>query len=236
MARQRPGATLVALFFALALIFCLAPIAHAQVDGGNTAGTVKDTTHPVEETTDAIQDTLGVPAPEEGPVKEIVDTATKEVDKATGGASEPVSNEVRRLSDENLGPVDDFVGDTLGGARSGGDPRIGSGDTEGALSRNNQGDSTDAAANVRGTRFRRTSGPQETSGTTNEVTRPDDPKISTTDSIVDRATRIAEEVAFPLVLLAMVAAFLVIQSRLDKKDPKLALAPLDVDEQYLSFR
>jgi hypothetical protein len=40
-------------------------------------------------------------------------------------------------------------------------------------------------------------------------------------------------VGFPLVLIAIVIAFLAIQSRIDRKDPKLALAP--VGSEYLSF-
>jgi hypothetical protein len=35
----------------------------------------------------------------------------------------------------------------------------------------------------------------------------------------------AEDFAFPVALALMVAAFLIVQDRLDRKDPKLALAP-----------
>jgi hypothetical protein len=34
----------------------------------------------------------------------------------------------------------------------------------------------------------------------------------------------------------MVGAFLVFQGRVDRNDPKLSLAPVDLDSEYLSFR
>src|SRR5439155_21474237 len=39
----------------------------------------------------------------------------------------------------------------------------------------------------------------------------------------------AKDLGFPLLLAAMVAAFLLIQNRLDRRDPKLALAPIVPD-------
>lgn len=242
-ALQRSGATFVVLLFALASIVSLAPAAYAQVDVGDATDAVKDATGPVEDTvkdavgdpTDVVEGTVDAPAGEDGPVEEVIDAATTEVDKATGGVSKPVTDELRNITDETLGPVDDMIGDTLG-TRSGRDPRIGSGDTQGALSRDVPRTRTDdTSANVRGTRFQRTSDDRG-ANTVNEVSRPGATRTSTIESLGERATRIAQEVAFPLILLAMVAAFLIIQSRLDKKDPKLALAPLDIDEQYLIFR
>ena len=233
---NRPGATFVALFFAFASLLVLAPSAYAQVDVGEATNTAKDATDPVEDTAvdEATDGVTG--AREDGPIKETVDTVTKEVDEVTGGASQPVTDQVRKISDETLRPVDDAIGDTLGGIRSGNDPQIGSGETDGALSRTNQRDaSAGQTSRVRGTRFGRdTTGSEPVS---DELIRPiSDRDISTDESAAERARRIAEEIAFPLILLLMVAAFLVIQGRLDKKDPKLALAPRDIDEQYLSFR
>lgn len=53
--------------------------------------------------------------------------------------------------------------------------------------------------------------------------------------VLNGAGRVAQKIAFPLALALMVAAFLMVQNRMDKSDPKLALAPLDIDEQYISF-
>lgn len=49
------------------------------------------------------------------------------------------------------------------------------------------------------------------------------------------AAEAAEQAAFPLVLTLLVIAFLVGQNRIDSRDPKLALAPIDSDQDLLSF-
>ena len=41
--------------------------------------------------------------------------------------------------------------------------------------------------------------------------------------------------AFPLALMVMVGAFLLVQTRLDRSDPKLALAPVEAGEEILTF-
>jgi hypothetical protein len=43
-------------------------------------------------------------------------------------------------------------------------------------------------------------------------------------------------ITFPLALIAIVAAFLAIQGRIDKADPKLSVALLDPEDEMLSFR
>lgn len=59
------------------------------------------------------------------------------------------------------------------------------------------------------------------------------------DSVVQQIGRVAaeaaEQMAFPVILLLMVGAFLVGQNRVDRRDPKLALAPVDLDADLLSF-
>ena len=42
-------------------------------------------------------------------------------------------------------------------------------------------------------------------------------------------TEAARRFAFPLLLSALVAAYLFFQGRVDKRDPKLVLAPMDTD-------
>jgi hypothetical protein len=46
----------------------------------------------------------------------------------------------------------------------------------------------------------------------------------------------AQQFGFPLALGGLVLAFLMVQSRLDARDPKLAAAPVTVDDDLLSFR
>lgn len=46
------------------------------------------------------------------------------------------------------------------------------------------------------------------------------------DSVAKVAADVSKRVAFPLLLLLLIALFLIIQHRIDKRDPKLALAPV----------
>jgi hypothetical protein len=48
------------------------------------------------------------------------------------------------------------------------------------------------------------------------------------------AVKSLEKPQFPLVLLVVVAVFLLVQNRIDRKDPKLATAPVDA-EPMLGF-
>jgi hypothetical protein len=41
----------------------------------------------------------------------------------------------------------------------------------------------------------------------------------------------ADKAAFPFILLIVLALFLAVQNRIDRRDPKLALAPLRADEE-----
>lgn len=50
------------------------------------------------------------------------------------------------------------------------------------------------------------------------------------------AGEVTKKLAFPLALTLLVAAFLVVQSRIDGGDPKLTLAPVDSSGDYLSFQ
>jgi hypothetical protein len=50
------------------------------------------------------------------------------------------------------------------------------------------------------------------------------------------AAAVATEFSFPLILMIAVLLFLLIQSRLDGRDPKLRAAPLTAAETILPFR
>jgi hypothetical protein len=56
------------------------------------------------------------------------------------------------------------------------------------------------------------------------------------ERIAAAAAETAQKLAFPLTLTLVVAGFLLLQGRIDRKDPKLALAALDSDETLLSFQ
>jgi hypothetical protein len=53
--------------------------------------------------------------------------------------------------------------------------------------------------------------------------------------LAQAATEAAEKLAFPLGLALMVGAFLMVQGRIDRKDAKLVLAPIDSEQDLLSF-
>ncbi len=59
------------------------------------------------------------------------------------------------------------------------------------------------------------------------------------NSVVSQIGRVAieavQQAAFPLILTMLVIAFLTVQNRIDRKDPKLALAPVDSEHDLLSF-
>jgi hypothetical protein len=65
------------------------------------------------------------------------------------------------------------------------------------------------------------------------------PTDAGTPSLVERIARsaadVAERIAFPLLLAFLVGGFVLVQNRLDRKDPKLALAALDAEEDLLGF-
>ena len=52
----------------------------------------------------------------------------------------------------------------------------------------------------------------------------------------EAAREALEKAAFPLGLALMVGAFLMVQGRIDRKDAKLALAPIDSEQDLLSFQ
>jgi hypothetical protein len=54
--------------------------------------------------------------------------------------------------------------------------------------------------------------------------------------LADAAGEAAKKLAFPLGLALMVGAFLMVQGRIDRKDAKLALAPIDSEQDLLSFQ
>ena len=82
--------------------------------------------------------------------------------------------------------------------------------------------------------FRETAGVEEIGAATGPI--PADPAASIAipqqglfDRIGSLATQAAKALAFPLVLAVIVLLFVAVQNRIDRKDPKLALAPIAPD-------
>lgn len=55
------------------------------------------------------------------------------------------------------------------------------------------------------------------------------------EQITKAALDAAKKVAFPLALALIAGAFVILQGRIDRRDPKLAAAPIEIDEQLLRF-
>ena len=56
------------------------------------------------------------------------------------------------------------------------------------------------------------------------------------DQVAEGLTDAARRFAFPLAVAALVAAFLIVQGRIDRRDPKLAAAPVDGRDDIVRFR
>jgi len=64
---------------------------------------------------------------------------------------------------------------------------------------------------------------------------PDNAVDSFLHDLADQAAETARRVAFPVALLGIVLAFLAVHGRVDRRDPKLSLAPVDPEEEVLYF-
>jgi hypothetical protein len=187
-------------------------VGDASEDVGNT---VKDTTGKVGDT---IADTGG----------EVEDTVG-EVGGDTGGA-------VGRLGGATDGTADDLVGGNVPGVGNAGEgPRFGA--VSPGFAKNFFSDATGIGSQ----RAPSLGGPfgaadaldlsgTELVGSASDVAAP-----VGFEEFVQEALEAARQFAFPLVLTLLVGAYLMLQSRVDKRDPKLAMASVDPEEDLLSF-
>lgn len=103
------------------------------------------------------------------------------------------------------------------------------------------GDTTTTRPSARGSQARRTpAAPKGTTATTVAVVQPaatttDEQAAPGRDPGSGGAVPTARELGFPLTLAALVSAFVAVQGRLDRRDPKLAAAPISVDDDLLPF-
>ena len=172
-------------------------------------------------------------------ITETVDETIDTVTEAGGSVKETIDETVEQGSDVVgetatgvIGTVKDTVDGLLGKGKDP-DPGPGGGDGDKPKARGNDGDNHRRAD-------------RGADGLSGRRLEPRDPSIETTfagqGSVLDwprlhpagegglrRALGAAATLAFPFLLASMVLAFLVIQNRLDRKDPRLASAPLGPD-------
>jgi hypothetical protein len=183
--------------------------------------------------------------------EDIVGDAQDKVEDVTGTVEDTVkdaTSEVDETVDKVIGDTTDDVGETI--SDTVGSPGVrqpgletyvssGSGLGEGSRdrvrgSRSKPDSRTKSAAAKRASARTRIGGPRRSAaisdpgvtalraGSAHPVARADSPAEGD-------FPHVAKEFAFPLVLSTLVGLFLFLQSRVDRRDPKLALAPLDTE-------
>jgi hypothetical protein len=195
------------LLFPVALItlFALAPAASAACPGIDP----QCVTDPLDQARDSLpgSDPLTENIPK--PAKDAVDTAKDTV----GSTIDKVKDTVGGVLDPGGG------GGPGGGGPGGGNGGNGGGDNGGRVPPTHRPPVPGGSSNL---------APTSLPGTS--VDRPAPSGLVSPPSVVDRigkgAVAAAKQLGFPLVLTLIVIAFLLIQDRLDRRDPKLALAPV----------
>lgn len=261
MKHSRTARAIPAVMLAMLVSLWLAPAAHAQLGGGvgDAVGGVGDSVGgAVDGTVGGVTDGLeggssgsGTEGGGEtgndggGLVPGIVEEVEKTVDagkgtvteitEETGDAlgnigSETVGGTVKTV-EETLGSVDDATGKNKKHRSAGSAQRSGT-TTSPATDRvtvlgNSLADALEADNRVM------------VAGRTGDGLLVSASEAAPGESVISQLGRIATEAArqaaFPLALTLMVIAFLMVQNRLDRKDPKLALAPVDSEQDLLSF-
>jgi len=165
------------------------------------------------------------------------------IDKTGGNTTDPVE-EVTSGVGGNLGGVgqtiDDATNDTVKKVKKGLSGPSGKKTSDRPRSHTATSPALDTW-DVLGESFMKANGAEQNrgAGTAQTSTTTVTPVASFDDSVVAQIGRIAaeavEQAAFPLLLLMLVGGFLMVQNRIDRKDPKLALAPVDSEHDLLSF-
>jgi hypothetical protein len=171
-----------------------------------------------------------------GATSKTVDKTKETTDKATGGWSEPVTD-----------PVVDEINDTLdltptldpGGAgkgkkkkqrnrqQEGSQAGTGSVVNERAAAAAAYQNSVDALAAREARRA--------LDGRINTAVSFAPPEIPLGERLAQAALEAAKAFTFPAILIGLVVGFVLVQNRIDHKDPKLAFAPVSSEQDYLSF-
>lgn len=223
--------------------------------GGVTDGGGTTTTDPIGSTVDTVTDTVGggggsttdtslVDDPVGGVVEDVkktVDNTTTTVEDTSGGLTNDVN--------QTVGGVTNTVGETTGGTLDKVSETVGGTTTKDGTkkSRNGKTSSTGGHAGTSGSTILGASFADAMRQDARAIAMsPGLADIALASSVTDAADSIieqigliaraaAEHMAFPALLMAIVIGFLMIQNRIDRRDPKLAMAPVDSEHDLLSF-
>lgn len=254
--KSRKTARLTALFaLTLLLLAGLAPAANAQV--GDVIDSVTDA---VDNSSSNDSDSGSSAAPSIGeivgdvtaggddgdgggdPTKIIEDTledattgaeeagtaAESEAENTTGGTVDNLEQSTGRDLNGSLDPVTPGEGgdNTRSGSRSQSDTGLtGVGSSYGS----SYGDTRSELAGLHPDRAKRMLKVTSTADSDGGI-------VAAIEQLAEAAVESAKKLAFPLALTVMVVGFLMVQGRVDRKDPKLALAPVTVEHDLLNFQ
>jgi hypothetical protein len=190
-----------------------------------------------------------------------IECVVEDVEKAVGGTGQAVEDTVDQIDDElseTVGEIEETVSETVREVeetlpRAVGVPQ----DTQPDATAGDppSGSAPDGASQPDEVRAARERGPTTPSEPPVTAARPDEPILRPSELSVSLSAPVREAAspldqsgvgpenefaevirrfAFPLLLSALVALFLLLQGRVDRRDPKLSLAPLE--EETLLFR
>lgn len=223
--------------------------------GGGGGGVVENVVEPVKETVDTTTGNVGT----------VVDNTGGAVDNVApgdpiGGTKKAVEEIGKRTEDTVNGAVDgvtgtagDLGGGVLNPVLNAKSPRNRDRDGDGnvsnkervAAAQQRKGNairaaaaerSDRAAANAKDRTLAAVEKDRRMQGTAPVSLMAPPPRETFLTQLADAAEEAAKKLAFPLGLALMVGAFLMVQGRIDRKDAKLALAPIDSEQDLLSFQ
>lgn len=207
--------------------------------GGNSGGVTDAVDNAVEETTGGVSQGTGAIVDK---TKQTVDKTVEDVDQATGGAVTGTGNKVGKVFDDPLNHLEN----PLGFRDRNGDGELSKKERRrlresGGLTPKQIAALEDALrsaqAETRVAILDRREGVRKTApfgldAMTSPVTASPESALS---QLAQAAGEAAKKLAFPMALTMMVLGFLVVQGRIDGRDEKLALAPIDAEQDLLSF-
>lgn len=229
------------------------PIGTVTDTTGTTTDTVTETTNPVTDTvTDTTDTTTGTITDTTNPVGRVVEETGKTVDDTTDTNT---YSDTRKTVDNTTSGTGSTVNETIndaGGSLSNPVLSFKDADGNGKMSkaeRNFNGVAKKEAVSggqFAGERTARDRGKLAALTAAEKSSRRGFAPISAAiemperesffDQLTQAAGEAAQKLAFPLALALMVGAFLIVQGRIDRKDAKLALAPIDSEQDLLSFQ
>lgn len=254
---------LAVTFAALIAAVWLAPVASAQLpdsgSGGGSVGgatdtvtdtvtdtttdTTGDTSGTVGEVTDPVtgDDDTGSTVDPIGDVKKTVDKTVNDtsesVDETTGGATGPVTDTITKTISDTGDTLDSTTGTSTGTKKNKSRKKTKAG-SGGSVTPRLYRDGVTVTEWLTALNFVPSVGAEQPATRHISMASGYAP-VETGEGFLSKlgriATEAAERMAFPLALTLLVVGFLVVQGRIDRKDPKLALAPVDAEHELLSF-